>query len=263
MPGQEARARPISAIRATRRCRHGATADPGRDHRGADLRRRAAGAAPLGRAAGRGRRGLPRDARDHGQDPGHLLGHGHRDREPARHRHGAGRRHRRHPPQHDAGGAGRAGGGRQALRRRHGGQPRHHPSRRHARRCPAADGRAPHLRHSRGGARQEGQAGRHPHQPRRALRHQPDDAGGRADDQEAGHGEGGGEPRGRAAAAASAQDREAAGGGRGLPLHRPGHGQGHREGPEIPQRIQGRARPAAGGGGDQRRRGRLPAHRAP
>ena len=152
VPGQEARARPNSANLSDSGGEHGATADPGRDHRGADLRRRAAGPAALGRAAGRGRRGLPRDARDRGQDPGHLLGHGHRDREPARHRHGAGRRHRRHPPQHDAGGAGRAGGGGQALRRRHGGQPRHHPSRRHARRRAAPDGRAPHLRHSRGGA---------------------------------------------------------------------------------------------------------------
>ena len=46
------------------------------------------------------------------------------------------------------------------------------------------------------------------------------------------------------------------------PLHRPRHGQGHREGPEISQRLQGRAGPAAGRGGDQRRRRRLPAHRA-
>ncbi len=30
-----------------------------------------------------------------GQDPRHLLGHGHGDRRAARHRHGAGRRHRR------------------------------------------------------------------------------------------------------------------------------------------------------------------------
>ena len=44
---------------------------------------------------------------------------------------------------------------------------------RHARRRAAPDGRAQDLRHPRGGARQEGQAGRHPHQPRRALRHQP------------------------------------------------------------------------------------------
>ena len=60
--------------------------------------------------------------------------------------------------------------------------------------------------------------------------------------------------RGRAAAAASAQDREAAGGGRRAPLHRPGHGQGYREGAEVPQRLQGRAGAPARGGGDQRRR---------
>ena len=47
-----------------------------------------------------------------------------------------------------------------------------------------------------------------------------------------------------------------------LPLHRPGHGQGHREGAEVSQRLQGRAGPAAGGGGDQRRRRRLRARRA-
>ena len=39
-----------------------------------------------------------------------------------------------------------------------------------------------------------------------------------------------------------------------LPLHRPRHGQGYREGAEVSQRLQGRAGAPAGGGGDQRRR---------
>ena len=39
--------------------------------------------------------------------------------------------------------------------------------------------------------------------------------------------------------------REAAGGRRGLPLHRPDHGQGHRQGPAASERLQGRAGAAA------------------
>ena len=39
----------------------------------------------------------PNDLREH---PDPVLGHGHGHRGPARHRHGAGRRHRRHSPQH-------------------------------------------------------------------------------------------------------------------------------------------------------------------
>ena len=53
---------------------------------------------------------------------------------------------------------------------------RHHPSRADAGRRAGLMERAPDLRHSRGRARQR-QAGRHPHQPRRALRHRPSAAG--------------------------------------------------------------------------------------
>ncbi len=90
--------------------------------------------------------------------------------------------------------------------------------------------------------RQGRQARRHPHQSRRALRHQSEPAGARADDQgradhrhrERRHG--GGE-----APSASAPHREAAGGRRRISLHRPHHGQGHREGPRASECLQGRA----------------------
>ena len=83
--------------------------------------------------------------------------------------------------------------------------------------------RAVDLRHSRGRARrgrQAGQARRHPHQPRRALRRRSAPAGHRADDAQGGHGRGGGHAGGGAAAAAPAPHREARGGRRGRPLRR-------------------------------------------
>ena len=58
------------------------------------------------------------------------------------------------------------------------------------------------------------------------------------------------------AAAAPAPHREAAGGRRRLSLHRPDHGQGHREGQQVPRRQQGREGPPARRRRDRRRRGR-------
>ena len=203
------------------------------------------------RAAGRGRRQLAGDARDRRQDPRHLLGHGHGDRGPARHRHGAGRRHRRHPPQPDARGAGRAGGAWSSAT------------------SPAwwsipspsiptatlADALRLMDEHNISGIPvvEPGKKGKlvgiltnrdvrfatNPKTPVAELMTKK-----LVTVKE------GVEPRGRPAAAASAPHREAAGGGRRLPLHRPHHGQGHREGAEVSQRLQGRAGPAAGGGGD-------------
>ena len=91
-----------------------------------------------------------------------------------------------------------------------------------------------HLRHSGGRGREQRQgrqARRHPHQPRRALRHRPVAAGVGADDPgEARHGARERRSGRGQAPAAPAPDREAAGGRRQLSLRRPDHGEGHREG---------------------------------
>ena len=102
--------------------------------RGVHLRRRAAQARPVGRAAVRGRYPHPHHPRDRAQPSDRRLRHGHGDRGQDGDRHGAGRRHRRHPPQSRAARAGRAGAPGQEVRIRHGGEPAHHPSR--ARRSP-------------------------------------------------------------------------------------------------------------------------------
>ena len=132
-----------------------------------------------------------------------------------------------------------------------------HPER-DARRRARADEAEQHLRHSGGGGRRQRQgrqAGRHPDQPRRALRHRPAPAGRRADDQgQAGHGARGRQPGRGQAAAAPAPHREAAGGRRRLSLRRPDHGEGHREGGRQSERLQGRAGPAARRRGDHGRR---------
>ena len=147
----------------------------------------------------------------------------------------------------DAGGAGRAGGDGQALRRRHGGQPGHDPARGDAGRCPAPDGRAQHLRHSGGGGRQA-RASWSASSPTATCASPPTPSTPVSElmTKKLVTVKEGVEPRGCAAAAAPAPDREAAGGGRDFPLHRPGHGQGHREGAEISQRLQGRAAAACG-----------------
>ena len=69
------------------------------------------------------------------------------------------------------------------------------------------------------------------------------------------------EPRRGHGAAARASDREAAGGRRRLPAGRADHGQGHREGAALPQRLQGRAGPAARRCRHGHRRGRARAGR--
>ena len=138
------------------------------------VRRRAAEARAVGHPALGSRYPLPRHPRDPAQYPDHFLRDGHRHRGAPGDRHGAGRRHRRHPPQLRRRGPGRTGAAGQEVRMRHGGQSDHHRSRRDARRCAGADERSRHFRHSGrrpAPARAPGQAGRHSHQPRRALRH--------------------------------------------------------------------------------------------
>ena len=89
---------------------------------------------------------------------------------------------------------------------------------RDARRCARADEGARHLRHSGGRGRRQRpcrQAGRHPHQPRRALCHRSAPEGRRADDQgPARHRARGRRPGRGQAPAAPAPHREAAGGRR-------------------------------------------------
>ena len=60
-------------------------------------------------------------------------------------------------------------------------------------------------------------------------------------------------PRGGEAPAAPPPHREAAGGGRGVSLHRPDHRQGHGQGAGASAGEQGRAGPAAGRRGHRRR----------
>ena len=128
-----------------------------------------------------------------------------------------------------------------------------------------SDAGPPHFRHPGGRGRRQRprrQARRHPHQPRRALRHRPAPEGCRADDQGAARHRARGRRPGRSqAAAASAPDREAARGRRPVSLRRPDHGEGHREGGRQSARLQGRARAAARRRRDHRRRQGVRAHR--
>ena len=142
----------------------------------------------------------------------------------------------------------RAGGGGargQALRERHGGQSDHddRPTRRSPTRCELME------RHRISGipVTESGRpAGRHPHQPRRPLRRESAPAGLRADDpRQSRHGRPRRQPGGGAPPAPPAPDREIAGRRRGRPLHRPDHRQGHREGGRLSRRHQGRRRAAA------------------
>ena len=100
-----------------------------------------------------------------------------------------------------------------------------------------------------GGNGQKGnsrQAGRHPDQPRRSLRHRPAAERGRTDDQGwPDHGQRKRRPGRGQAAAAPAPHREAAGGRCAVSLRRPDHGEGHREGGCQSERLQGRAGTAA------------------
>ena len=185
---------------------------------------------------------------DHPPQPAdHRLRHGHGDGSPHGHRHGPERRPRRDPPQPGAGRPGRAGAPREALRVGHGDEPDHHPPGRDPGRCAGHDEAPRHLRHSGGRARpgrRQGQARRHPDQPRRALRQQPRPAGLRADDQgPPDHGARGREPGRGAPPSAPVPHREAPRRRRPLPLHRPDHREGHREAGRLSQRRQGRAGP--------------------
>ena len=149
------------------------------------LRRRAAAARPFHGHARRGRHRHAADPLDPAQFADPFLRDGHRHRGAARDRDGAGGRHRRHPPQSDARGSGRGGAQGQALRERHGRRSDHHLSRRDPRRRARADEARRDFRHSGRRARrgrQAGAAGRHPHQPRRALRRRSAPAGHRTDD---------------------------------------------------------------------------------
>ncbi len=177
-----------------------------------------------------------------------LRGDGHRDRGEARDRHGGGRRHRRHPPQSRARGSGRGGAQGQEVRERHGGRSDHHLSRRDAGRCARAHAPRLDLGHSGGRARsrrQAGEARRHSHQPRRALRRRSAPAGDGPHDPQGGDGRRGGEPRGGSPPPASQPHREAGRRRRRGALRRPHHGQGHREGDRPPERRQGRRRAPA------------------
>ena len=90
-----------------------------------------------------------------------------------------------------------------------------------------------------------GEARRHPHQSRRALRRRSAPAGDRTHDPQGGDGRRGGQPRRGAPPPAPAPDRKAGGGRRGRALRRPHHGQGHREGDRPSPRRQGRGRATA------------------
>ena len=142
--------------------------------RGLYLRRRAAEARPFGCPAVRRRHPLPRHPRHSPQHPDHRLRHGHRHRGADGDRHGAGRRRRRDPPQLRSGRTGRPGAAGQEVRVGHGGESAHHRAGCDAVGRAGADEGSRHLRHSRGHRRRQGrsgQAGRHSHQPRRALCH--------------------------------------------------------------------------------------------
>ncbi len=99
---------------------------------------------------------------------------------------------------------------------------------------------------ARGADGKAGQAGRHPHQSRRALRRQSGPAGLRTDDEEPRHGARGRDQGRSPPPPAPAPHREAAGGRRRLPLRRAGDGQGHRKGHPAPRSLQGWRRPPAG-----------------
>ena len=161
---------------------------------------------------------------------------------------------------------GRGAGGRgpegQEVRGRHRGQPDHAAARGDARRRPGPDGRARDLRHP-GGRGRGAPPGRHPDQPRRPLRDRPAGAGARPDDREQpGDGARGRRARRGQAAPAQAPDREAPGGRRRLPPDRADDGQGHREGADLPARLQGRPWAAAGGRRGRHRRCRPGAGRS-
>ena len=110
-----------------------------------------------------------------------------------------------------------------------------------------ADGALPHLGRAGHRGRQQGRpAGRHPHQPRPALRDQRPAGRRRRDDQgEPHHRAGRHDPRRGARDPAPEEGREAARRRPRLPAEGPHHRQGHPEGDQVSQRLQGLARPPA------------------
>ena len=110
-----------------------------------------------------------------------------------------------------------------------------------------ADEEVPHLRRADHRGRQQGRAaGRHPDQPRPALRDQRRPADLRRDDaREPDHRAGRHDARRGARDPPPAQGREAAGRRPRLPAEGADHRQGHPEGGQVSERVEGLARPAA------------------
>ena len=189
-----------------------------------------------------------------------VRGHGHRHRVAARHRDGAGGRHRVHPQEPLDRRPGRSSGQGEAQRGRDDCRPGHDTPRPADPRSAPGDGALQDLgrpRHGRGG-----QASRDPHEPGLAVRGGARPADRRAHDE--------GEPRHRARGhdarrgegpAPPPPDREAARRGRVEQPQGADHRQGHPEEDRVSPRLQGRPRPVAGrrGGGrirELRRAGR-------
>ena len=183
-------------------------------------------------------------------------GDGHRHRVAAGDRDGAARRPRRHPQEPVDRGAGVRSRSREAVGERHDRRSDHalpdQPDLRSAR----ADEEVPDLRRADHRGRQQGRAaGRHPHQPRPALRDQRRPADRRRDDARAAvHRAGRHDARRRRARSCTSHkvekllvvDTR-------LPAEGADHRQGHPEGGQVSERVQGLARPAALRRGDRRR----------
>ena len=156
---------------------------------------------------------------------------------------------------------GRPGAAGQEVRIRNGGQSPDHRSRRDAVGRDGADEGSRFFRHSGGDRRQQGrarQAGRHSHQPRRALCHRSAPENLRTDDaRKSRDGARRRQPGRSQADAAPASHRETAGGRRPVSLRRPDHRQGHGEGGRASPGLQGCARALARRCCDHGRRGRL------
>ena len=195
---------------------NGDSAGTSGDTRSLYVRRRAAEARSFRHPALRGRYPLPRHPRHSAQYPDHRLRDGYRHRSADGDRDGAGRRHRRHPPQFRCRRPGRPGAAGQEVRIRHGGQSADHRPRRDAVGRADADERSRIFRHSGGHRRRQGragQAGRHSHQPRRAVRDRSAPENLRTDDARKSRDRARGRQPGRGEAdAAPAPHRKAAGG---------------------------------------------------
>ncbi len=139
----------------------------------------------------------------------------------------------------------RGSGPREALGKRHDRGPGDDPAGIHG-----AAGPGHHEQVSRLGIAGDARAatGRHPDEPRSALRAQPGPAGEQRDDQgQSGHGARGHHARRSGTNPAAAPHREAAGGGQRFQPEGADHRQGHPEENRVPCRRQGRSRAAARG----------------